>query len=498
MKKTLRKFVSLCLALVMLAAPIAVYAQDNGAEVPEVQAPKYVFLFIGDGMSFPQVALASFYLGTLEYAPLVRGYYLNFMQFPVLGAMEASDADSFAADSASAATGLATGTKIPARSIGVDAEGNVHPPITAGLIEAGFRVGLATDMQINSATTAPFFAHSEHRDNTYELGLQFMDSGISFFAGTGFSHPTGRGRDMENLYDLLLQAGYTLIEDREEILAIDESYDKVVVAVRDICAFGALPAAIDWGPESITLADFTRIGIDVLMNDEDGFFFMIEHGRLDWSAHANDGATVIHDIIALADAIDVAIDFYRQHPEDTLIIVTGDHETGGLVIGRNELMHDLYLERLSHQSISAFEFGFGIVAERLHGNEDATFEYAMELVAYYFGLILPDNATEEDDPGMILTPAQIDRLLAAFEITMSGIPRSEWTLEDQLIYEEWSEPFAHIASLILNEKAGLTWATHHHSGLPVPVFAMGRGAENFGGWFDNTELHDRLVELLLP
>jgi len=116
----------------------------------------------------------------------------------------------------------------------------------------------------------------------------------------------------------------------------------VVYSAPNSASGSALQYEIDRSPSDVTLADITRKAIDVVDNPN-GFFIMVEGGKIDWAAHDNDAATVIHDVLAFARAVDVAIDFYSKHPNETLIVVTADHETGGLSIGNRENKYDVHV-----------------------------------------------------------------------------------------------------------------------------------------------------------
>ena len=233
----------------------------------------------------------------------------------------------------------------------------------------------------------------------------------------------------------------------------------------------------------IRMADMVKAGITVLDNEEEGFFLMTEGGKIDWSCHANDAKTSIMDTIALSDAVQVAIDFAAEHPEETLIIVTADHETGGMTIGFATTAYDTHFNYLENQTISWVQFDD--VINELRANE-ATFEDALAEIEKYYGL----TTTEGQD--LTLTEAEIESLKAAFELSM--LPAEERVLGDEeaLLYGGY-EPLSMAVCHIINNKAGLSFTSYAHTGLQIPVYAMGVGAENFAGLYDNTDIFTKTM-----
>ena len=204
-------------------------------EVKEAVAPKYVFLFIGDGMSYPQFQAASDYLGaiadddyekalpstkydTREGAVLDGPVKLNFMDFEVAGSAVTYDSCSFAPDSASTATSIATGKKTYSGMINVDESGAVEYETIAEKLHAqkGWKVGVISSVNINHATPAAFYAHQASRNNYYEIGLELVESGFEYFAGGGLKKVTGNDKDKTSLYELAEAAGYKVAFTQED------------------------------------------------------------------------------------------------------------------------------------------------------------------------------------------------------------------------------------------------------------------------------------------
>lgn len=223
-----------------------------------------------------------------------------------------------------------------------------------------------------------------------------------------------------------------------------------------------LPLAIDRRPGNLSLPAITRRSIDFLMRDggrRSGFFLMVEGGQIDWAAHDNDAASLVHEVRDFEQAIGVAVDFYRAHPDETLIVVTADHETGGLALGRSNLGYDTYFDLLSAQRSSK-----GALKDSLAG------------------------ASEWSEARRVL-----ERRMG-FGGAVSLQPK-EWEQLEKT-YVEHPSRTAGVAVDLLARRAGAGWTTGSHTSAYVPVFAIGVGADRFAGRLDNTEVADRLRRLI--
>ena len=229
-------------------------------------------------------------------------------------------------------------------------------------------------------------------------------------------------------------------------------------------------------------------GIEVLDNDT-GFFMMCEGGKIDWACHANDAGATVTDTLALADAVQVAIDFAKEHADETLILVTGDHETGGLTIGFAGTDYDTYLDSLANQTISYAQFDEQYVAA--YKKNGTSFEDAMKDVEKLFGLKLSGEKTDR----LVLTDYEVQRLRTAFDLAMSDTSSDDYTQEQYVLYGTYN-PFSVTVTHILNNKSGVDFTSYSHTGLPVAVFADGNGADAFTGYYDNTEIYQKMASLV--
>lgn len=480
--------------------------KPNGASVKnEVKSPKYVFLFIGDGMSYPQFQATADYLGAVadpdytqaepsikdrQGAKLDGPKALNFMNFDVAGSAVTYDSCSFAPDSASTATSIATGYKTYSGMINTDETGTKTYETIAEKLHAqkNWKIGVISSVNLNHATPAAFYAHQASRNNYYEIGEEMVKSGFEYFAGGALKKPTGNDKDKKDLYEIAAEAGYKVTKtqaDAEKIAAGDK---KVILIDEHLADSDAMDYELDRWEGEWALSDYVKKGIEVLNNDT-GFFMMCEGGKIDWACHANDAGATVSDTLALADAVQVAVDFAKQHPEETLILVTGDHETGGLTIGYAGTDYDTYLSNLTGQTISFAQFDEQYVEG--YKENGTSFEDAMKDVETLFGL----KMTGEEDDRLVLTEYETQRLKDAYALAMSDYDSKTYSQEQYVLYGTYN-PFSVTVTHILNNKSGIDFTSYSHTGLPVAVFADGIGAEAFTGYYDNTQIYTKLASML--
>ena len=405
MKKRI-KLVRNLLGSLLLLSSFGLFAQGvdeqyalNGNRPASLSArPRYVFVFIGDGMSYPQVQSAADFLGkdangivdkvkaSSNPADSPKPGTLSFLSFPVAGSAQTYDATSFAPDSASTATSIFTGHKTHSSSINVD---------------------------------------------------------------------------------IAKRSGYTVCFTQKDASALKEG-DKAIVIAETLADSGAFSYEEDRKADEWALSDYVKKGIEVLDNP-DGFFMMVEGGKIDWACHANDARSTIADTIALSDAVAEAVKFQQEHPSDTLILVTADHETGGLTIGYAGTDYNLFFRTLDNQTISYAKFDSDYVSR--YKKDKTSFEDVMADVEKLFGLKKPGNAGSDKDGGLVLTDYEYGRIRTAYEKTMSG--NKNRTQEAYELYGTY-EPLTVTLTHVLNHKSGIGFTSYSHTGLPVPVLADGR------------------------
>ncbi len=329
---------------------------------------KYVFYFIGDGMGFSHIALAEAYNSAKEGK--VGSEPLCFTQFPVMGMATSYSASNMITCSSAAGTALSTGVKTNNGMLGVAPDSTELESISFKFHNNGYKVGVMTSVTIDHATPAAFYANSVSRNDYYSIAAQLPESGFEFFGGGGFQGLKKQG-DRKSLYDLVAEAGYEVAFGENEYDSKSGSAGKIIYFQNKERADKELPYAAERGEDDLSLAEVVESAIDFLYS-KDGFFIMAEGGQIDWAAHANDVANTIHETLDFDEAIKVAYEFYLDHPDETLIVVTADHETGGVTLGRqkgytfdlslvsakkgdfdhNDLNVDNYMEQLPKDSLS--------------------------------------------------------------------------------------------------------------------------------------------------
>ncbi len=292
---------------------------------------KYVFYFIGDGMGFDHVSIAEYYQA--NKAKMFGSMPLCFSNFPVFGNAVTHSASNLITDSAAAGTALATGTKTKNGMLSMGADSTtILTSIAEKIHNQGYKVGISSTVGINHATPAAFYGHSVSRSNYYDIAMEMCDSDFEFFGGGGIIDYKGNGR--KSVYKYMEKAGYNIVEGLTEFDAVKGKCDKIMLLQKDGKELTHLPYAIDKREGDMTQADIVRAAIEVLYNEGDnkGFFLMSEGGKIDWASHANDSKATILEVLSFSGAVEAAMEFYRQHPDETLIVVTSDHETGGFTM----------------------------------------------------------------------------------------------------------------------------------------------------------------------
>lgn len=297
---------------------------ENSGSSILVNLSRSVILFIGDGMGEAQRNAASFSLGDT----------LVMDDMPAYGFSRTNSADSDITDSAAAATAIATSVKTNNGIIGMDRNLNVLRTILEEAHIRGMSTGLITNVQITHATPAAFAAHVEDRDMMTEIAKQMLDAGVDVLLGGGEDYfipisesgcypQPGKRSDGRNLINEAIASGYTYVCKAASFNNLDPSTTERLMGL-----------FADEGmsrPFTPTLEEMTQKSIEILSKNPNGFFLMVEGGQIDWAAHSNDADDVISDVIGLDQAVAVAKQF-GVIDNDTLIIVTADHETGGMSV----------------------------------------------------------------------------------------------------------------------------------------------------------------------
>lgn len=440
---------------------------------------KYCFLFIGDGMGVAQVNLTEAYLAAINGE--IGFQKLSFTEFPHAGLVSTFSHDSFITCSSAAGTAFATGHKTRNGNLSTDTSGTVpYKSIATMCKEDGMKVGILSSVSIDHATPAVFYANEPSRNNYFNIGIDLINSDFDFFGGGGLKEPVGELNGQEiNTFDLAVKNGFSYIDSPTGLMELKPGDEKIIAVYPDLLESGAMPYVID-KPAFPSLADFTSKAIELLENEK-GFFMMVEGGKIDWACHSNDAATSIYEAIAFDDAVKVALEFYNSHPKETLIIVTADHETGGMALGNQKTEYTSHFEYLQHQKTSYDKFN-SIIADfqlNLSGNFENDLNNLLDLVGENFGLGKEIPITEEEK----------SKLWFAFEKSISKKG------QDTTLYGNYP-PITETVIHLMSEKAGVGWTSLSHTGISIPIYAIGPGAELYSGVIDNTDIPKLMMKQL--
>lgn len=430
---------------------------------------KYIFYFIGDGMGTNQVLASEMYLAELEGR--IGRKQLLLTQFPYSGQVATFSASNGITDSAAAGTCLATGTKTNNGTLGLSPQKDTLRTIAEILQQQGY--GIMTTVAIDHATPAAFYAKVPDRDQYYEIGTQLAYTNFDFFGGAGFHKPVNKhNKKTPNLYDLCEEQGYTFAHGYADAQTKMNTPKLILTQTTDgidrTKQAGSLPYAIDRQEDALTLRQIVSTAIPYLSQKHDRFFMMVEGGMIDYACHGQDGATAIGETLDMDAALEEAYNFYLAHPDETLIVVTADHETGGMAMGNGGYV--LNLQALQHQHCSSW-----ILSDQLSSlfkDNTPTWEMVKDLLTRQLGFYTSVELTADEDARL-------------HDLYNKAVAHKDGKVKT--LYKTMNE-LGSTAIALLNKKAHLGWTSYDHTAHAVPVFAVGVGAERFTGWHDNTEI----------
>lgn len=446
------------------------------------QQPKYIFYFIGDGMGVNAVTLTEMYMAELQGRIGIEPLCMT--QFPYSGQLRTFSASHSITDSSAAGTCLASGKKTTNHMEGVTPDGSPAVSVAEKLKQEGWAVGVSTSVSINHATPGAFYAHVESRSDYYHIGQQLTQSNYDFFAGGTFINPNNKNNaDDPNLYDMAEQEGYVIARGYADFLTKQDAPKMILLQPnegldKNKAGGGCLPRSFGRDEDALTLAQIVEAGIMSLSRNEK-FFLMVEAGQIDMAAHSNDAATVIDDMLEMNKAVQVAYDFYLQHPDETLIVITADHETGGLTLGVGS--SSLKLKLLQNQKVTSDTLNEHITNLCEQYGKRLKWEQVKQVLTQDFGFYA----------GIEITPEEDAALRKQFVIMQKGKDKSVKTLYSEI------KQLSNAALKLINKKAKVGWITTSHTANPVPVFAVGVGAERFAGWHDNSEVAPTIHKLAM-
>ncbi|NOU16181.1 MAG: alkaline phosphatase [Bacteroidales bacterium] len=470
-------------ALFLIAASfIMVTSCQHGSENKNIRA-KYVFLFIGDGMGLQQVNATQVYIDSV----LKNHQNISFIDFPVQTFATTYAANQYITCSAAAGTALSTGSKTSIGTLGLNYN---HTDslfsIAKKIKEKGFKIGLLTTVSIDHATPAAFYAHQGSRGSSYDIAKDLIKSKFDFFASGGLLDPFGKKLkdSVESIYSLGNRNSFVFTTNLAAIDSLKNKHHSVVYSIPNPASESSIKYRIDQDSTDITLADLTKKAIQTLNNSK-GFFMMVEGGKIDWACHANDAATMLNEVIDFSNAVSKAVEFYNAHPDETLIIVTADHETGGFSLGNKENKYSIKLSLLKNQKISKEQFQI-LVKNYFSRVPKPTFKEMLNLAKEKTGL-------GNENLSLGLTENEIKKLNEAYANSIK--PNKDSKIKSTYLSEP-NEMFSNTCIDILNRKSAIGWTSTSHTGSPVPVYVLGMGGTQFTGRIDNTDIPKKIEKVI--
>ncbi len=318
---------------------------------------KNVILMIGDGMGLTQITGAR----------TVNGGQLNMLDCKTIGIQSTHCADKYVTDSGASATAMSSGRKTNYYYVGVDPDGNPLETIVETLVKDGLATGLVTTSTIVHATPAAFYAHQTDRFQYEAIAVELVNSGIDFFAGGGQKYFDQR-TDGINLVDSLEAKGYQVLNSTDDISEIKKT---ALFIAEDS------PASIPEGRGPV-LKQATQKALENLSASKDGFFLMVEGAQIDWAGEENDQDYLMAEMIDFDHAVGVALDFAEADGQ-TLVVITGDHETAGFALTNGNLAN----QTISGQFITWLHTG-AMVPVFAYGPGSEAFAGVYENTAIYF------------------------------------------------------------------------------------------------------------------
>ncbi|MFA6224454.1 MAG: alkaline phosphatase [Desulfomonilaceae bacterium] len=463
---TLRRHIVATIAVVLVfAVNLVAYAESNGLE-----RAKGVILLIGDGMGINQVKSADM------YAKRVLERDLAIDSIRTSGLTTTHAANSEVTDSAAAATALYSGYKTNTGQLNILPDGRKVSNVADAAKRAGLSVGIVSTSRLTDATPAAVYSRSPRRDQEAYIAEQLPDFSPDVILGGGWSYfaPSNQNgskrKDQKDVIEQMEGRGYEYITNASELKAVNP---KTVDKLFGLFANGNMAYAVDRENNPVfsnqpSLAEMTQTALSIVAKNPKGFFIMIEGGRIDHACHTHDIKTMISDILDFDAAVGVALNYQKIHP-DALVIVTADHETGGLtqLEGTEFTIDPVPLEPIRR---SLFYLENRIETDPRH--QDAILKSA--------GLRL----TEEEAELLrnYQTKAVEDKASGSGDTAKSGKFAKYATLN--------------ALSTITSQRAKVEWTTFGHTGKPVGTKAIGPGEKQFLGTYDNTDIAKKMAELL--
>ena len=411
---------------------------------------KYVFLMIGDGMG-------------PEFCRLYFNQYpdSNFSKFTTRIATGTDNVFGKTTDSAASGTALACGIKTYNKAIGVDKDGKQRSSLARLLKKRNWNIGIVSSVSINDATPGAHYACRANRSERAGILSDLLASNFDFFGISVYASPAPEYKTAD-LHKALKRSGYT-VADANDFKSLKPGKNVI---------YGASEYSGRKAPE-IRLADITAKAAELLSADGKNFFLMVEGGAIDHRNHRNDFAGAIREMIEFDAAIGEAIKFAEKHPEETLIVVTADHDTGGTTI----------------KDLSKAKKDFYLAQKKSFGELDYMVEKMKKAKAPAADMIRAIT----DAVGIVnLSPEEAARIEAACQQFISGKKTKTDKFTAGMGYGKYN-PLVIEALRIRDNRNGFTYTSFSHTPVKVITFVKGAGMENFTAPLENSDIPHRIA-----
>lgn len=442
-------------------SPTVIFSNDLESISKKNKKAKNIIFLISDGMSTGTLQMANLYSQNILNK---NGNWMNlYAENKVSRAlMDTASASSAVTDSAAASSSFGGGYRVRNGVLNVGPNGEKYLPIWQKFKNAGKKAGCVTTVTITHATPAGFCVNSDSRNAENEIAEMYAGLGLDVLMGGGdeFFNPDKRS-DKKDIYKIYQEKGYQILKDKTELGNLKKGAKTL-----GVFSTGALPYSIDRTniPElqhTPTLAEMSKAAIDQMKDHKDGFVLLIEGGKVDWAAHANDIAALIHDQLAFDEAVKTAVDFAEKDTE-TLVIITTDHGNAnpGLIYGTDATK--------KFNSIADYKYTNEYILNAIHSN------FNLQQIKDW---IYQTNKIS-------LSDQEAQHLLDFY----SGLEKMEDGLYNykKLPFKAYSE--------IQKKHNNIGWISMDHSGDYVELATFGPGSELLKPFVKNTDMHYLMLE----
>lgn len=437
--------------------------------------PKYIFYFIGDGMGMGPAIATEMYNRTVLNNPQP----ITMLGFPVVGMAMTYSASSPVTDSAAAGTALSTGVKTKNGMLGMNPDTLSVTSIARILKDDGYGVGIVTSVAPDDATPGAFYAHVPNRKMRYEIDVMAAKSGYEFLAGAGLSGETDKDGNPTDILEIMKENNVQIVRGKEEME--QATAEKIFLLNTAGTPSHNIGYTIDSLENVLNLPYITQTCLDHLEKvSPDAFFMMVEGGNIDHALHANDGGAAIKETINFNQAIDIAVDFYKKHPMETLIVVTADHDTGGMSVGNSFTGYNAFLANIDYQKVSKEQFE-NYCRKVLESKDKYTWNDMRKYLTENLGLWKYVKVNENQEKSLE------EKFNETFKLRNSK--------DQKTLYKNFNA-FAAEVYKVFNDVSGIGFIATSHTGNPVPVCAMGVGAQEFSNLNNNIDIPVKILQLV--